>query len=96
MWLLSAMSKDPVCRQVDGETLCTAGRDPFVPLQIGSMVLGCFWIVFWRRRVQWVEHLPDDAWRTHLTDTTKSNSALDSVDVELGGNWTQPVTRKDR
>ena len=91
MWLLGVLSKDPVCTPVSpgsDETICTGGRDPFVALQLRFMVAGILWVVLFRRKVQWVEHLPDDAWRTHLSDEESSvlrNGYLQAVDVELGG-----------
>lgn len=107
MWLLGAMSKDPVCTGTGDEQICTGGRDPYVTLQFVFMAAGVLWLVLMRRKVQWVEHLPDDSWRTHLQDESPVNTAnpyLQAVDVELGGGvgynnsttTTSGVTRKDR
>lgn len=109
MWLLGTFSKDPVCTPVspDSEALiCTGGRDPFVPMQLIFMAAGLVWIAMFSRRVQWLERLPDEAWRTHLSDNdaVRSNQFLNSVDVELGGEvgsteslvGDSKTTRKDR
>ena len=102
MWLLGALSKDPVCTPVSPgseATTCTGGRDPFVALQLVFMALGCVWIALFRRKVAWVEHLPDDAWRTHLSDESAAVANNQDVDVELGGNGmsSNPLLgRKDR
>ena len=95
MWLLGALSQDPTCT----DDACTGGRDPYVALQLGFMVAGCLWILLFRRRVQHLEHLPDEAWRTHLDEPSSvtSNGYLEAVDVELGGGGLRnTTTRKDR
>jgi len=100
MWLLGAMSRDPVCTGTGDEEVCTGGRDPFVGLQLAFMAAGCLWIAVFRRGVQKLEKLPDEAWRTHLDEETPaSNGYLQAVDVELGGVYnagTSATTRKDR
>ena len=108
MYLLGAFSKDPVCTPVGpgSEALvCGGGRDPFLPMQLISMAAGLLWIALFRRKVQWLEHLPNEAWRTHLSDdnTVRDNRFLNSIDVELGGEVGSmdpligdSTTRKDR
>lgn len=90
MWLLGAMSTDSACNDGTSTPCPKGGRDPYVALQLAFMVLGCVWILVFRRRVQRLEHLPEEAWRTHLNDndepgTVLSNGYLNAVDVELGG-----------
>eukprot|EP00977_Amphora_coffeiformis_P018151 scaffold6242_cov168-Amphora_coffeaeformis.AAC.3 len=100
MWLLGAMSKEPVCTGTGDKKICAGGRDPFVGLQIAFMAAGCLWIAVFQRRVQNLERLPDEAWRTHLDEEAPaSNGYLQAVDVELGGvynNLANTTTRKDR
>lgn len=104
MWLMGMLSKDPVCvTDIDtGVESCQPGRDPFFHLQIVFSVLGMLWIFILSQRVRTIEHLPDEAWRTHVLDrnsgggsgTTMSRkpkssdeeSLLSSVDVELEPN----------
>lgn len=90
MWLVSVLSKDPLCT-VDvttGVETCVRGRDPFFMLQFVFSLLGCLWIVVLGKRVHWVSELPDDAWRTHILDDKvyDEESLLSSVDVELKPN----------
>jgi PAT family acetyl-CoA transporter-like MFS transporter 1 len=111
MWLIGAFSKDPVCTPVSPGSealICSGGRDPFVPMQFIFMAAGLLWVALFSRKVQWLERLPDEAWRTHLSDDSttvagRKNQFLNSVDVELGGDagTTEPliansITRKDR
>lgn len=90
MWLVSVLSKDPQCSTdvVTGVETCVAGRDPFFRLQFIFSMLGCLWILVFRKRVLLVSELPDDAWRTHILDgkddkAYDEESLLSSVDVEL-------------
>lgn len=88
MWLMGVLSRDPVCQtdMTTGIETCSAGREPFFYLQLAFSILGMFWIACLGKRVRWVEHLPDDAWRTHLLDgktPSDEESLLSSVDVEL-------------
>ena len=106
MWLLGALSKDPVCTPVSPgseTTICTGGRDPFVAMQLCFMAAGLLWVALFWRKVHWLESLPDDAWRTHLSDDESNirstNGYLNAVDVELGGEpflSNKSSTRKDR
>jgi MFS transporter, PAT family, solute carrier family 33 (acetyl-CoA transportor), member 1 len=104
MWLMGTLSKDPVCiTDIDtGIETCQAGHDPFFHLQIVFSILGMLWIVLLGSRVRIIEHLPDDAWRTHVLDnigggtgssvrtrklkSSDEESLLSSVDVELVPN----------
>lgn len=101
MWLLGALSRDPVCTGTGDDKVCRGGRDPFVALQLVFMAAGCLWIALFQRRVRHLENLPDEAWRTHLDEEAPaSNGYLQAVDVELGGVYHDggggAATRKDR
>mmetsp|Transcript_5386 Transcript_5386/g.11065 ORF Transcript_5386/g.11065 Transcript_5386/m.11065 type:complete len:708 (-) Transcript_5386:32-2155(-) len=80
MWLVSVLTKPATCtpQANGGGEVCTGGRDPYFVLQIAFSVLGCLWIAILGRRVDYVAHLPEDSWRTHLLDK-KTDSDHDDV-----------------
>lgn len=90
MWLVGALSRDPKCTgDVTASTeICLAGRDPYLGIQIAFSVLGCLWIYLLGKRVRILQDLPENAWRTHLSDAQHTvydeELLLSSVEVELG------------
>jgi MFS transporter, PAT family, solute carrier family 33 (acetyl-CoA transportor), member 1 len=89
MWLMGVLSRDPICTTdvVTGMETCSEGSEPFFYLQLVFSILGMVWIACLGKRVRWVEHLPDEAWRTHVLDgkvtSSDEEALLSSVDVEL-------------
>ncbi|ACI64264.1 acetyl CoA transporter, partial [Thalassiosira pseudonana CCMP1335] len=64
MYLIGQFTIPPNCAVGDdGVEVCSGGRDAYFPLQLILSGLGCMWIFFMRKRVQYIAELPDDAWR---------------------------------
>ena len=77
------------------------GSDPYWLVQLTLSALGLIWIICLGGKVGHIAALPDDAWRTHLLDSTAATattnhrwSSMDvDADAELGGLLT--TTNKD-
>jgi len=77
MYLIGQFTVPPVCTVGDdGAEICTGGRDAYFPLQMVLSALGCAWIFFMGKRVQHVSELPDDAWKTQITENGKKEGEM--------------------
>lgn len=93
MWLLSRLTANKTTA-VEG----SSSRDPYVGLQTVFSALGVLWLLFLTPKVKLLARLPDEAWRTHLLDTSdddykppnKNNPQqdLESGDIDLS-KWNQ-------
>jgi PAT family acetyl-CoA transporter-like MFS transporter 1 len=101
MWLIGKLTRNPICHFTEaGQEVCTGGNDPYFFLQLIFSGLGIAWILLLGKKVQQIAALPDEAWRTHLLDSTSSDteddgvSVVNSKDVESGvvdlSKWTLP------
>jgi PAT family acetyl-CoA transporter-like MFS transporter 1 len=80
--LQSALTRGPECTfDENSQQVCVGGRDPYFMLQLVFSGLGLFWIIFFGRRIRKLAALPDDAWRTHLLDSS-DDEAIQVEDVE--------------
>lgn len=92
MWLVGVFTEEQHCSfdKATKSEVCTGrNRDPYVVLQLGSSVLGLIWILLFKKRVQGLAKLPDDAWRTHLLDA-------DTESVSSGGDVESPKSNQAR
>lgn len=78
MWLVGILSKGREAK-CDG---CPPQQDPYFALQGILSLIGCLWIATMSRKVNQLEYLPDDAWRTHVEDEER-RELLSSVDVQV-------------
>jgi PAT family acetyl-CoA transporter-like MFS transporter 1 len=89
MWLLSSMTMGSSASSGDGtaSAAMTPPRDPYVKLQIIFASLGILWLVCLSPRLKRLAALPDDAWRTHLldsSDTEAEDAGSNVTDLESG------------
>ena len=104
MWMLSRLTRNPGdCTSTQQNTgpCALGGSDPYWLVQLTLSALGLIWILCLGGKVGHIAALPDDAWRTHLLDSTAATattnhrwSSMDvDADAELGGLLT--TTNKD-
>mmetsp|Transcript_9358 Transcript_9358/g.20805 ORF Transcript_9358/g.20805 Transcript_9358/m.20805 type:complete len:663 (-) Transcript_9358:29-2017(-) len=80
MYLIGQFTIPPNCAVGDdGVEVCSGGRDAYFPLQLILSGLGCMWIFFMRKRVQYIAELPDDAWRTHIGDNDEDEDEMQEM-----------------
>jgi len=82
MFLVGQLTVPPTCEStgVDSSAVvCTGGREAYFPLQFVFSILGCVWIYLMGNKAMKLSALPDDAWRTHI-----SEEDLNEKDSEKG------------
>lgn len=98
MWMVGRLTKAPTCipgMQADEPAVCTAGRDPYLLLQLVFSALGLLWIFVMGGHVRRIANLPDDAWRTHLLDNDQLDEEnpifrlTEFVNATAAGLWWQ-------
>jgi PAT family acetyl-CoA transporter-like MFS transporter 1 len=71
-----------------GNIWCSIGGigDPYFVVQIVFATLGCLWILSFRKLLDWVASLPEDAWKTHIPESkTRRESFLD-IEAAINGD----------
>jgi PAT family acetyl-CoA transporter-like MFS transporter 1 len=68
MYMVGQLSVSPTCSMMDGVEKCEGGVEAYFPLQLVLSILGVTWIYFMGNKVMQLAGLPDDAWRTHLSE----------------------------
>lgn len=78
MYLVGKFTIPETCEMIDGEQVCSGGRDAYFPMQLVFSILGLIWIFIFEKRVMHLSHLPEDSWRTHHLDDDKVSSEINS------------------
>ena len=69
MFLVGQLSIPPTCETgVNGDMICSGGREAYFPMQMVFSVLGCMWVYFMGKKVMYLSTLPDEAWKTHVSE----------------------------
>eukprot|EP00934_Nitzschia_sp_Nitz4_P004734 Nitzschia sp. Nitz4//scaffold257_size48314//7844//9733//NITZ4_007085-RA/size48314-processed-gene-0.30-mRNA-1//1//CDS//3329544436//4724//frame0 len=88
MWLIGSLTG---IRRDNGTDATGDAWDPYTLLQILFSFIGVAWLFFFMPKLNWLAHLPDDSWRTHLLDNVTTNNT--DEDLESGeartGAWQQ-------
>ena len=64
MYLVGRMTIPPTCNTINGEEVCTGGKDGYFPLQTILSLLGLLWIYLLGSKVVHIAKLPENSWRT--------------------------------
>lgn len=83
LYLMGRLNFPPTCKIIDGDEVCTGGRDAYLPLQIVLSILGCTWIYFMKDTVKWIESFPIEGWKTSLESDCDQKNRCDMNDVKI-------------